>query len=237
MRAAPDRGERFSSGRESRETERKQDDDEAEMRHDAVPNRRAPNRRTLSMFGRDEHERGHRHELPQHQERGHAPRRGYEYQRRREQREHALHRSARQVVVAVSDRVDGRRDDHDRGREHEPCTQRIEIDVYPAEWQHVAPTSCHGLAGRQHAYRSSAGRRARAHGARARDDDPSPSREQEPGRAAGDRSTSRDRERGRCETQRPVKRRSSATIVSGSGGQPRISASTGTTSRTAPATP
>ena len=61
-------------------TQREQHRDESDLGHHAVPHRRAPHRFPFSMLGRDEHERRHRHQLPQHQKRRDAPRGGHQHQ-------------------------------------------------------------------------------------------------------------------------------------------------------------
>ena len=189
------------------------------------------------MLGRDEHQRRCRHQLPQHGERRHAPRRGNQHQRRREQREHRLHRPTAQRMIAIPHRVHRHRNNHDTRDEHEPRTQRIQVDRDTRQRHHIGPPGDNMITRHQHTQPRHHRRGTHQQRRELRHHHTGPAPEREAGHASTQPRRGRDRERGSGEAHPPDRRRNSATITAGSGGQPRISASTGTTSRTAPASP
>ena len=231
----PQRVERVAGlpGQHEKSTE---DGEETELGQRRVPPAGDRYLGAAPVLDEDEHERGGRDELPAGEERADAARGGHEQHGHDEQRRDRL----RDPGARVAGRVDpaGRRGDADRGEEG--TGERVDRDGDAGQREQPGDRGGVGLPGHGGDPGDDAGRAGE--------------RRAEPGgrhpqarfqhvvrQCPGDRGEHAEHRRGREEgggnVHRPVNLRSPSAMASGRGGHPSISRSTGTTSRTAPATP
>ena len=101
--AGSDEGERLASGMGGQQHQAEQQRDRPELGHHPVPLAGPLHLGALPVIGQDEEQRGHRHQLPEEEERADARGGRHEQQGGDEQREDARRRAAGQAVAAVAE--------------------------------------------------------------------------------------------------------------------------------------
>ena len=132
--------EGLAASRGGEDDQSEQDRREPEMRHHGVPQPGAPDPRPQVMLGQDQHQRGERHQLPQHQQGRDAAGGRHQHQAGGQQRQDGGHRPTGPRLPGscrpgVADTVAGGHCDHRPGHGQEQASQRVQCQVETGQRQ------------------------------------------------------------------------------------------------------